>query len=322
MDQALKDKFARYIQKTLDRGLKKTQDSILLTEDVVDTVEMLYDMNTEESGIATVPPGVPSPTLDVHPPPPLGAVVLHKDVATDPGEAKSVILMPGDPGFDEHKPADIKRKVFTAGTVRRRAVTGKRPSNLTENPKWDVSDLIALINDNSPDYIEFEPRRLEGKLTLRARKNVLNQAGMGLVHLTYKHDAVSDSAGGGAVEGQPTSLGLLVARKTFSVYDEKQDISAALDEILEQLKAMYKPRPKYMSPAEIGDSPPLREIGNFDTDNLPMGDRLTKQEGQMQKGFRSISDPRASKHEDSILQSSLRDQSVANSRLVPPRPGG
>jgi len=113
MNQTLKDKFARYTQKALEKGLKKTTDSILLAEEVVDALEIVYDMANEESGIVGVPAGIPSPTLDAFPPPPSrGAVVPHKDVAVDPDESGRMVLMPGDKGFGTPRHRTPTRRSF------------------------------------------------------------------------------------------------------------------------------------------------------------------------------------------------------------------
>ena len=320
MEQSLKDKFARYIHKSLEKGLKKTQDAILLTEDLLDVIEIVYDMETEESGVASVPEVIRKDVgaLGVTPPPAPSSLV-HKSVATDPGEGKGVILMPGDPGYAEAKPPDAERKVFSAGSVKRRAlVNARRPSNLTETPKWADSELIALVNENTPEFIDFEPEGMPG-VSLRAHKNVLNQAGLGSVLLTYKHAAVGDNMGSGAVEGQGVSLGLLVARVPFSVYDETQDIENALEGpkgVKAQLKGMYKARPETMEPSSQGEALPLGRGGlRFDTSSLPMGDH---HEEHFTHGLAATSDPHADRGSDSILREAMKNLAGSNSRLVPP----
>jgi len=323
MDKSLKDRFAKHIYKSLERQLKRTQDPIVLSEDIVDAVELIYDIVHEQEGIASVPTSLQGPTLDRAessrvdtPPPPRGALV-HKDVATDPGEAKPVILMPGDPGFSDTTPNEVERKVFSAGSgVRRRATSNPRkPSNLVETPKWDVSDLISLIDQNTPDTIEFTPDGMEGsKVVIVARKNIQNQVGMGSVLLTYKHAAVGDNTGGGAVEGKSVSLGLLTARVPFSVYDETQDIGNAIDGpkgITVQLRGMYKARPETMEPFLSGSAPRLGP-GMAGVD--PMGDSL---EERLTPGLKSVSDPYASKGDDSILREHLLNLSRSNAGLVP-----
>lgn len=325
MNQTLKDKFARYTQKALEKGLKKTTDSILLAEEVVDALEIVYDMANEESGIVGVPSGIPSPTLDAFPPPPSrGAVVPHKDVAVDPDESGRMVLMPGDKGFGDAAPPDADKKVFSApgSSVRRRVGSSRRPSNLPDLPRWEVHDLITLIDQNTPPYIEFEPKGLEGKISLRANKNVLNQAGMGSIMLTYKVPGVGDDIGGGAIEGQAVSLGLLTARVPFSVYDETQDVTKALETITAQLKGAYKNRGgpgSTMEPTATGGAVPLGSGGlRFDTDSLPMGDY---HEEHFQRGLPSTSDPRADRGSDTILQGAMKSLANSNTKLVPPGRG-
>ena len=319
MEKSLKDRFAKHIYKSLERQLKRTQDPIILSEDVVDAVEWIYDIVHESEGIAAVPPSLQGPTLDP-PPPPRGAL-FHKDVATDPGEAKSVILMPGDPGYSDALPPEVERKVFSAGSgVKRRAASSSRkPSNLVETPKWEVSDLIALIDRETPATIEFTPDGMEGsKVVLVAHKNILNQAGLGSVLLTYKHAAVGDNTGGGAVEGQGVSLGLLTARVPFSVYDETQDIDSAIDGpkgIKVQLRGMYKARPETMDPVAGGSAPRLGP-GRAGAD--PMGDSLDE---RLVPGFQSTSDPYADRGSDSILREHLLNLANSNKGLVPPGRG-
>jgi hypothetical protein len=316
MEQSLKDRFARNIRKAIESGLKHTQDPILLAETVTDSVELMYDILHEPEGIASLPTGFQSPALDLAPPPPPKGTLAHKDIATDPGEAKRVILMPGDPGFEEKTPPEVERKVFSSGAQIRRRTGGvaRRPSNLIETPKWEVSDLLALVNENSPEYIDFEPQGMEGAMTLRAHKNIKTQAGLGIVQLTYRHAAVSDDSPGGVFAGQAASLGLLTAVVPFSVYNENQDINEALDGpkgIKVQLKGMYKARPEKLEPMESGSSPQLTSR------NSPMGDSLSRNEGAMVPGMEPTSNPYADKASDSILREHLLRLANQNASLVP-----
>jgi len=267
MNQTLKDKLARAIVATLKQV--RSKDPIDIAERMIDNIELVIDMETEESGIAGVPPEMqPEIALDweqvqaagkqqakerpkLQIPPSRAAVV-----PVEP--ASRLIAMPGDPGFDDSKPAEVGKRRISALDIQR--TPPKRPgSNVQERQYWDESTLMQTILENTPEQIEFKTTGPDGEeRILPAIRNVHNQQGMGSVVLTYRHPRVDDRASGDVTVD-------LVAKWPFSLYEEHVDVDKAFQDpkgILVQLEGQYRvalggaaPDPHYTpEPARLSTS--------------------------------------------------------------------
>jgi hypothetical protein len=100
----------------------------------------------------------------------------------------------------------------------------------------------------------------------------------------------------------------LVAKWSFSIFDEKLDITEAMDGpkgIMVQLRGMYKVREDTMEP-NAGPAPaPLSQQGlRFDKQSLPMGDSFGD---RMTPGAAMVADPR----QDLLREVARRNDSMA-----------
>jgi hypothetical protein len=267
MDQALKDKICRTVYDRLKNP--KTKDLMALADRIADDIELVWRMETEESGIASVTPDQEAgsiwdmddmqPVNMLAPPVPRGAIV-SRDPKLPPKEGRLLVL-PGDKEFAESKPPEIKpRNTVSAIDIRKRSQ--KRPgANVPETQFWDYGDLTEQILAHTNEKITFEIVGPEGEpMTLPAIRNVVSQIGMGSVVLSYRHPSVSlDVTGAVTLD--------LIAKKSFSLYDKELDFDAAMESIMVQLHGMYRVRPEHMEP-QSGPAPGPLRAGRSN----PMGD--------------------------------------------------
>jgi hypothetical protein len=271
MDQNLKDQICRAVALTL--GKMRGRDPIDIADKIGDTVELLVDMNSQESGVASMPPDMAQDTWDVKansPAEPRQRPTL--DIPRSPQSVvpvrenggsvqKRLITMPGDPGYSESKPADLpKQRIISAIDIQRRPIT--RPgSNVRSKQYWDEATLIETIQKNTPAEVQFEMAFPDGhKEMAPAIQNVINQQGMGNVLLTYRHPAVD------------ARNDFLVAFVTLSLYEEAFDFGEIMDGpngIMEQLKGKYKIRPEKMEPT-VGPEP--AQLSSRTLSSSPMSD--------------------------------------------------
>ena len=256
MDQKQKLQLCKWIHRTI----KKAQgcDAIEMTERVADAVEMFWDMQTEDSGVAVLPQELrqpepereapwdiqenrpaPPPVKIVAPPPARNAVVPATPRETSP------IVLPGSPEFQETESNVAQGGVISAVDVRRR--TGNAPGKIQAPvQEWTEGDLIDTILKNTPQYIDFETDGPEGRpLKFRVMQNVINLPGIG-AQLTYKHDQVAQSDG------------FLIAKEDFSLFKREIDLNSSMDRIMAQLHGKYRYRDKGTLQPTMPPEVPLR----------------------------------------------------------------
>ena len=256
MDQKQKLQLCKWIHRTI----KKAQgcDAIEMTERVADAVEMFWDMQAEDSGVAVLPQELrqpepereapwdiqenrpaPPPVKIVAPPPARNAVV-----PAAPRE-RSPIVLPGSPEFQETESNVAQGGVISAVDVRRR--TGNAPGKIQAPvQEWTEGDLIDTILKNTPRYIDFETDGPEGRpLKFRVMQNVINLPGIG-AQLTYKHDQVAQSDG------------FLIAKEDFSLFKREIDLNSSMDRIMAQLHGKYRYRDKGTLQPTMPPEVPLR----------------------------------------------------------------
>lgn len=300
MNQPLKDKLCKAIHTVLKRSAGR--DPVDVAERIGDAVELIVDMETEEVGISGVPLelrdvetfkdswGVSQPSPDklrkIDIPQARGAVE-----PADPS-AKRMLVVPGDPEFNQTKPADLeKKKTISAVDFKRKP--GRPGANLAEVQHWDYADLTKAVLDNTPESVEFDVEAPQGIVKLKCLRNTHCQIGMGNVLLTYKHPQVSDN-----VTGRVTVD--LVAKHPFSMYSKDIDIEKAMADIMVQLRGMYRMRPDTMEPSSGPEPGALR----LDMNTQP-GDHYGS---AMEPGAVMVQDPR------SVVRDQLRR---SNDALAP-----
>ena len=299
MTDRFKDRLGMAFLTVLKRhfAVSKNGDAIALSERLLEATELVYNFEHEDSGIAEVPVDLQEigrqelpevrfrEPLDeprsfpykeqraevLAPPSPKNAVVPQRHPQN--GEPpKSLLTLPGDPGFNETKPADLdkdKKKVISASAMRRPT---RRPSNAPELPHWSEWDLSNELSKETPEDLVIEATDRQGTLRkITVSRNVHVQAGLGTVSLTYKHASVADSDG------------FLTAKHGFSVYDRELHITDAMDDIRAQLAGQYRAKPETMEPVAGPDPGPLR----LDMRNQP-GDYY---ESTLQAGAAMVQDP-------------------------------
>lgn len=338
MNQILKDTIAKGVHQVIRRAVERggAIDPIDLSERLLDTIELLVDMNHDESGIASVPADLQEggePAWDIRKnaaspaegendrphflaPPPTKQSVTSLKVETKP---KSVLVMPGDPEFDKTKPADVGARpgVIKASMSRRKPM---RPgSNSTAKQYWDESGLIEAVDAATPAEIPFDIQRVDGSMfRIVAKKNIVNRQGLGGIVLTYRDPRVRE---GGEVP--------LTAQHPFSLYDEEADIDAGLKSIVSQLLGLYRDRSAGMAdPVAVGAEPDMNMIrariaagaaagGNIDA-RLGVGEaaRIDLTPGQIIGGQTHV--PFEERSRDEVLQRVLQSARRGNEAMVPP----
>jgi hypothetical protein len=146
-----------------------------------------------------------------------------------------------------------------AAPVRIIRPTNKPKPKARELPKWEEADLIDAIAKATPSEIAIDTHDRQGRpRRLIVKRNILNQAGMGSVLLTYKHPAINDT---------PADASTIVpmSKVPFSIYDAEIDIEKAMASTAAQLKTAYGPKPEHMEPSSGPEPGPLR----LDMQNQP-----------------------------------------------------
>ncbi len=292
MTHETQDRLCKAIHTTLRKYVGR--DLIFTTERIMDAVEWLWDMESEEVGIASVPEAMREQPWDLHrnapaeparverPPLPKGAIV---PASTAP--SKGTIIVPGDPEFKVPR-EKIKEALDTAprsnighGIVRSVGIKRReRPgANLTEAQYWDYTDLNDVIMKNTPVEVEFQTEGPTGPITLKAVRNTKCQIGLGNVILSYKHPSMADdtenhSAGGRVVWS-------LAAQESFSLYQKEFNFNEVLEKIMDQLRGLYRARPDSMEPQSGPEPGPLRldmrtQAGESYSDNFEVGAGLVE----------------------------------------------
>ena len=272
MTPELEVEIGKAIFHTLKRN--KSNDMIVLSEAIKEAVVLSIVMNTEDSGVAEISEETAWNLQAMQAERPVKKAQLQS--AIPPAPPKSVqpvdpaagrdrlIILPGDPEFKADLKAPTGEKVVIAALEPTRK--GKRPAaNVEEVQYWDPGQLIAEIDKNTPNEIHWYMEHPErGQIPMLAKKNIINQAGLGSVVLTYKHPSVTDHP-------SPNNIHDLTAKVYFSVYKQEFDVEAALVDIEAQLKGMYKYR-EPMEPSSGPEPPPLGSSGmTFNMRSNPMG---------------------------------------------------
>ena len=318
MNQHHSDQMAKAIHATLQSYFRRNQksDLVVLSEKLLDTVELVHSMQTEESGIAAVPeswqdtgdrslapvqPAVDWPLEaersrerpNVQPPP------AARNAVVSP-ESRSPIILKDDPEFNE----TLQGKVVGRTPVKILRPTAAPRKKESEKPVWEEGDLINRINEATPAFVEFETANREGKMVrIRCNKNIHNQAGMGSVLLTYVHPQINT---------QPADASVIIpmAKVPFSVYMPEIDIETAMNGpngIMVQLKGMYRARAENMEPTSGPDPGPLR----LDMRTQP-GDYHAE---AFTPGVGQTADPY--QRDNAILQGALNRERRENDSLAP-----
>ena len=323
MNQQLKDTLAKGIHTIIKRATERggAIDPIDLSERLLDTVELLVDMGQEESGIASIPPDLRAdgPAWDIQqnkpaaepdddrphfmtPPPTRQSVTPLK--TPDP-KSKSLLVMPGDAGFNEAKPADVGTR---PGLIKASMRKISRPSsNSPAKQYWDEGGLIEAIDKATPAEIPFDIQRADGSaFRIVAKKNIQNRQGLGGVVLTYRDPRVGE---GGEIS--------LVAQHPFSVYDETIDIDAGLKSIVDQLVGLYRDRSAGTpDPVAVGAPP---NLGDYMRSGMAGGNVDIKIDRDESGRAIAIDNPLyAERGKDEILQRALQSSRQSNQSLVPP----
>ena len=335
MNQTLKDKMAKAIHRTIanEVGRGRPIDPIDLSERLLDSVELIYDMVHEESGIASIPLDLradtaawdiqqnkPAPDPDddrphfLAPPPTRQSVTPLK--VPDP-KAKGLLVMPGDPEFDKTKPADVgARPGVIKASLRKVARPG---SNSPAKQYWDEAGLIEAVDKATPAEIPFDIQRVDGSaFRIVAKKNIQNRQGLGGIVLTYRDPRVGE---GGEVS--------LTAQHPFSLYDETIDIDSGLKNIVDQLMGLYRDRSGGMAdPVAVGAEPDMNMIRARISAGAADGGKIDPRLGvgeaariDLQPGYRATGQthvPFEERNRDEILQRALQSARQSNQSLVPP----
>lgn len=304
MTELLKDQLGRaYL--TVLRKHAPSINAIALSERLLEAAELIVDMNVQESGIAALPMdfrdlGEPkdepraAPPEVIAPPTPRNAVIQQPDRSKT-----SMLVLPGDPGFNDSKPEDLgkNKRVVSAPELRRPT---RRPSNAPEIPFWSEFELLEMIARETPKELTIDTNDREGRpRRLIVKQDVHNNAGQGTVTLSYKHESVADNDG------------YLTAKAQFSLYDKEIDISAAMEDLKEQLAGKYSPKPASMAPTESGPEKPLAMLLHEAGENSA-GMRDEIREG-FQPGYASTADPYGDDQKN-VIKAGLRRQ---NDQLAP-----
>lgn len=303
MNPQLKDKLARAVHKVL--RTHGVTDPISVAEDVMEKVSFIYDIETEEAGIAPMPENLDPKDLpwSDNLPPARNAVVPAK-----PQEKSEVIILPGDPRFADAKPADLpERKLVASPGALQRSRRSAAP--VSDVQYWDYSDLITALEQATPLWYEFDTIGPEERpIKLRVERNIQAQiaaSGMpGGVMLSYKHPQVSDNITGRVAVD-------LIAKHVFSLCQKELDITAAMQSLDAQLKTMYRAKPPQLNP-QSGPAP--GPLGTHSLRTSPMKDR---DEIRLDYSQGSYSDPYAEKDKDEVLRQVTENLRRSNDALAP-----
>lgn len=313
MNQHEKDQIAKAIYTTLKNVFRRNPapDLIDLSDRLVDAVELVHSMHSEEVGIADVPrslqdasdaslaPHRPVSTewpleVDrerprVEPAPPARNAVVKAD------SPKSALVLPGDPEFNDPTPKKPMRILRPTSSPVKKEL---------EKPCWEEADLINAILSATPEKVDVDVKDREGRtVRLTMNRNVHNQAGMGSVLLTYVHPQVNT---------QPADASTIIpmGKWSFSVFKSEIDINEAMNGdkgIMIQLKGAYSARPESMVPDSGPEPGPLR----LDMRNQP-GDFHSE---HLVPGQKQLADPYVRNNE--ILQQTLQRERKENDSLAP-----
>jgi hypothetical protein len=263
MRPELEDKLGRTITSALRRAMSRSKDPIVVSEIILSSVVSVIDMETEESGIGVMPADMEINWDEVKKATAASPMRPKRDIPSAPAAVvppsgnrpASVLVLPGDPGFDDTKPKDLPkgRRVISSADVQR--TPPKRPgANVPERQYWDEATLMATILENTPEKFDLEIPTPDGVKVIPMVRNIHNQQGMGSVVLTYRYPQISEMVTGDVTVD-------LIAKRPFSLYDENCDFEDAFHGpkgIMPQLLGMYgrcfgaAPEPLYTA-----EPPPL-----------------------------------------------------------------
>lgn len=328
MNQPFKDKLAKAVHRTISQAIQrgKSIDPIDLSERLLDSIEFVFDLEFEDSGIASIPAALrqdapEEPAWDIRAND-LSGRDLSGRTPTDkpdnrphflapppaaPAQAptpKRVLVLPGDKEFNEPPPSpDAARPGLIRATQVRRRTPIRPGSNSPQKQYWTEAELIDAVDKATPAEIPFDIERVDGSpFRIVAKKNIINKQGLGGISLTYKDPRVGE---GGNIP--------LMAQQPFSLYDEEIDVEAGLKSIVNQLVGIYKDRSGGVAdPVAVGPEPDLARM-------VSQKHGVGEDAGyQMTSGNRSTQDPYVAKDRDQILQDALRAQRHGNDRLAGP----
>lgn len=300
------------LSKFVMNGLRRTKGAAIevQAEIVMDFVELYFEVEGAEEGIAQIPARQPSASdapmewpivpEKIEPPPAADPKSIQR--ASPAGEEPRLIITSDHPDFS--KPADAIRVS--------KLVTPTRPpqaADIRGKLYWDTAELIAQISANTPPEVEFTPNGLDrNKVRIVAKRNIQNivaTSGGSIVRLEYAVPGINETEGGvavppaGEVSDVPVAIGL-TANVVFSPFVEEQDFHGALHGekgIIVQLKGLYSPRQRHMG-GNLGPDPGPLRMSNDD----PMQSQYSS---RMEKNWSVIADP----------SSTVREEIVRSNRL-------
>lgn len=242
-----------FSSKVLERAFSKIlikhrdKDPLTLAELLVDALELLTDAADEGDG------SMPHMRIEregaVRPEPPRPAVTAM------PPPAKSALVLPGD-------------KEFTAAASGAGLVLSKVGRNQRQEKLWTYEGITAILEKQTPPEVYFTPDGTSPETRVLAKRNILQLQGTDTVRIMYASPQMGeDSIQPGGDHGGGRCTVALVASKMFSLYDQSIDVPTCMEDILVQLRGLYRPRGKSMDPVAVGPDPgPLRGMADS-----PMG---------------------------------------------------
>ena len=247
-----REKLIRTIQRRLVKDLGKTTPEVRdLAENIVFDIDNIMEAADEGVDVRPIRFEDEPSTL-----PPSPSVMKPLPQAVPRPEGKSSLILPGDPDFKSQVPEGLMpKKVSAMAAPRSRVVATDRPRKVVEREWWSPEDLIHTLESNFPTEISFEPDGIGHPITVK--RNIQNQAWAKTVAVEYKHPDVASEMGHNIGSEDASYNIALVARKVYTLFDQELDIEEGLQDVMRQLRSLYRKREKHMEPI-MGPEVPLR----------------------------------------------------------------
>jgi len=243
----------------------RSLDPISLSEKIVDTLELIMDLSDTGYGVSPVritdreEEPAPRSRAGLGPRP----VDEERIQAPLPSPARSgMILTPEDPEFQKaQQQVEAERQRGRIPSPARLTKVGEPGAGENSNIQyWTVESLIQWCESRFPPQIAFTPNGMPDNVVVVAGRNIqaqINAYGPHAVRVTYAHESINQD---GIDSGTPVGDGIgkvniaPIASKLYSCGQQNIDAEHDLEDLLVQLKGLYRPRPPHMEPGYIGES--------------------------------------------------------------------
>lgn len=249
-------KLENAFQKVITRN--RGADPITLSEKLVDTLEIIYELSDTGYG---APPLRITEDEDRAGEKVKEMPAPKREVMAPEAPRAGMLLTPDDPEFRKAEQAlRAERERGSIPSPTRISQVGAPAGQESNVQYWTADSLVTWLNENFPRELIFTPHGMPDHVKVLARLNVEAQINIVQPHaarVTYSHESMNQDGMDASTmvgDGQSKTNISLIASKLYTTNQQSIDVERDVADLLDQLKGLYKPRPRQMEPGWIGDS--------------------------------------------------------------------